>query len=73
MSAEEKPVKPPPPIGFTLEGGGTVATCKRCGWELWRPTRSEAEARADDHKTCLAVNVALWKRLRKGIHAARRR
>lgn len=72
MSPEAKTEKPPPPIGYTAEGEGTVATCKRCGWEVWRPTRLEAEVVARDHKTCRADLVKLWKRLRKGIHAKRR-
>lgn len=57
-----------PPVGFTLEGGGVVAGCKRCGWEIWKSVRSEAETASEAHK-CLASDVKLWKRLRKGIHA----
>jgi hypothetical protein len=68
MSAEVKPKAPP--IGYTLEGGGTVATCKRCGWEVWRPTRLEAAALTTAHK-CRADLVKLWKRLRKGVWAKR--
>jgi hypothetical protein len=64
------PIKDPPPIGFTVEGGGTVATCKRCGWEVWRPTRLEAAALTDGHK-CRADLVKLWKRLRRGVWAKR--
>lgn len=54
-----------PAIGYSLEGGGTVAGCKRCGWEIWKSVRSEAEAAADEHK-CRPADVKLWKRLRKG-------
>lgn len=51
-----------PPVGYTLEGGGHVATCKGCGWEVWRPTRADAERASTDHKTCQNYMVKLLKR-----------
>lgn len=68
---DEKPDHPP--VGYTREGKGVVATCKRCGWEVWRPTRQEAEDLGDQHTRCRTDLVKLWKRLRLGVHAPRRR
>lgn len=52
-----------PPVGFTVEGGGVVATCKGCGWAAWKPTRREAETAGTDHKACRSDLVKLHARL----------
>lgn len=52
-----------PPIGYTVEGEGVVATCKRCGSAWWKPTRQEAETAGRDHAKCRADLVKLHARL----------
>lgn len=49
-----------PPVGYTLEGGGVVTTCKGCGWVAWRETRAEAEKAWPEHKTCPKYMVKLY-------------
>lgn len=40
-------------IAYTNEGGGVVATCKGCGYEVYGETRQAAERAArDNHKKC---------------------
>lgn len=41
---------PRPPIALTTEGGGTVATCKACGWLTWNETRASSVDAARDHR-----------------------
>ena len=37
-------------FGLTEEGGGVVATCKRCGWLRWLETRPQALSAGREHK-----------------------
>lgn len=37
-------------ISLTEEGGGTVATCRPCGWLRWSETRQESVAAGKEHK-----------------------
>lgn len=67
----EDPPLERPPVAYTNEGGGVVATCSACDWCRWKPTRSEAQSAAADHKTCLAGNVALVTRRRRSEQSRR--
>lgn len=40
-------------IAYTAEGGGTVATCRVCGWLRWSETDAEAERHGRAH-ACLS-------------------
>lgn len=40
----------PREIALTEEGGGTVATCKACGWLNWWEDRGQALSAGRDHK-----------------------
>lgn len=71
-SQEEPEEEKRPPVGFTVEGGGVVATCKGCGWAVWKPTRQEAEKAPADHKTCRSDLVKLHRRLARSRGAVYR-
>lgn len=67
----DKPPEVRPPVAYTSEGGGTVATCQACDWLAWRPTRPIAETAAAEHTRCLVGNVALVKRRKRSEQAQR--
>lgn len=37
-------------IAFTTEAGGTVATCRVCGWLVWNELRTTTERDARGHQ-----------------------
>lgn len=76
MTDAEEVVIERPPMGYTVEGGGVVAGCKGCGWEIWKPNRHDAEAAAAGHAKCRADLVSLHQRLtarRRPRYASRSR
>jgi len=60
-----------PPVSYTSEGGGVVATCTACDWCRWEPTQHAAEEAATGHTRCQAGNVALVTRRRRSEQSRR--
>ncbi len=49
MTAEPAPAAERKVV-LTFEGTGVIATCRRCGWLQWHPSKPPARAAALGHK-----------------------